>query len=149
MTVLIVTLTKRGVTLCHVLGKWTVGRGVLLGLRSYIIHDVNYGTSEIADYTMAIVLSLHCGRQSSRPWTCVETPLVSQIQSATFDIVGLDLIGPAVALRVKVSVWKVLVYDPFAPSEVDKSLGVDIKELFRLPPEYDGERVLSVDPADL
>ncbi|KAI8311157.1 C-terminal-binding protein [Colletotrichum sp. SAR11_59] len=62
-------------------------------------------------------------------------PNLKLIQNATFGILGLGLIGTAVALRAKAFGWKVLAYDPFAPNGIDKALGIDrtrdINELFR------------------
>lgn len=69
------------------------------------------------------------------PWTFIDTPLVSRIQKVTFGILGLGLIGTAVALRAKAFGWDVLFYDPFAPNGVEKSLNLerttDIHELFK------------------
>ncbi|KAJ0359921.1 hypothetical protein COL154_007973 [Colletotrichum chrysophilum] len=68
-------------------------------------------------------------------WSPIDTPLISRIQNATFGILGLGLIGTAVALCAKAFGWKVLAYDPFAPNGIDKALGIDrtrdINELFR------------------
>ncbi|KAL4874291.1 C-terminal binding protein [Aspergillus karnatakaensis] len=118
-----VALAKRGVTLCNV---------------------PDYGTCEIADHAVALALSLrrgiilHHDKQRGNPpaeWTYIETPLVSRIQGATFGVLGLGLIGTAVALRAKAFGWNVLVYDPFVPNGVDKSFGVertrDLKALFQ------------------
>ncbi|KAI8232825.1 C-terminal-binding protein [Colletotrichum sp. SAR 10_86] len=62
-------------------------------------------------------------------------PNLKLLQNATFGILGLGLIGTAVALRAKAFGWKVLAYDPFAPNGIDKALGIDrtrdINELFR------------------
>lgn len=104
----------------------------------------DYGTDEIADHAIALALSLRRGivhhhdiqrRSPPAEWCPIETPIISRIRGATFGILGLGLIGIAVALRAKAFGWNVLIYDPFAPNGVDKSLGVertrDIKELFR------------------
>ncbi|KAI8244635.1 C-terminal-binding protein [Colletotrichum sp. SAR 10_96] len=68
-------------------------------------------------------------------WSPIDTPLISRLQNAAFGILGLGLIGTAVALRAKAFGWKVLAYDPFAPNGIDKALGIDrtrdINELFR------------------
>ncbi|VUC30172.1 unnamed protein product [Clonostachys rosea] len=118
-----VALDKRGVTLCNV---------------------PDYGTGEIADHAMALALSLrrgvvhHHDIQRGNPpaeWTPIETPLIARIQGATFGVLGLGLIGTAVALRAKAFGWNVLIYDPFAPNGIDKTLGIertrDVKDLFR------------------
>ncbi|KAE9579230.1 hypothetical protein CGMCC3_g4714 [Colletotrichum fructicola] len=118
-----IALDKRGVVLCNI---------------------PDYGTGEIADHAMALALSLrrgvihHHDIQRGNPpaaWSPIDTPLISRIQNATFGILGLGLIGTAVALRAKAFGWKVLAYDPFAPNGIDKALGIDrtrdINELFR------------------
>ena len=104
----------------------------------------DYGTGEIADHAMALVLSLrrgivhHHDTQRAKPpaeWSPILSPAISRISGSTFGVLGLGLIGTAVALRAKAFGCKVLVYDPFAPNGVDKSLGVertrDLKDLFR------------------
>ncbi|KAL4947914.1 hypothetical protein BDW69DRAFT_177479 [Aspergillus filifer] len=93
---------------------------------------------------MAFALSLRRGTilhhdlqrgQPPAPWAPVDTPAISPIQGATFEILGLGLIGTAVALRAKAFGWRVMIYDPFAPNGTDKALGIqrtrDLKELFR------------------
>ncbi|OJJ38300.1 hypothetical protein ASPWEDRAFT_168214 [Aspergillus wentii DTO 134E9] len=116
-------LAKKGVILCNI---------------------PDYGTGEIADHTLALALSLRRGiilyhdtQRSSPPasWTYIESPLISRIQQKTFGIVGLGLIGMAVALRARAFGWNVLIYDPFAVNGVEKALNVhrtrDIQALFR------------------
>lgn len=106
--------------------------------------STDYGTAEIADHALALVLSLRRGvllhNEKQRqphvaPWMYIDTPLVARLQNATFGILGLGRIGTAAALRAKAFGWNVLFYDPYLPNGVDKSLGVertkDIKELFR------------------
>lgn len=105
---------------------------------------LDYGTCEIADHAMALALSLrravilhHDLQRDSppAPWTYIDTPLVSRIQTKTFGILGLGRIGTAVALRAKAFGWNVLVYDPYIVNGIDKALGVervkDIRDLFR------------------
>lgn len=114
---------KRGVTVCNV---------------------PDYGTSEIADHALALILSfrrgilLHHDRQRASPpahWQYVNSPLVARLQQATFGIIGLGRIGTAAALRAKAFGFHVLFYDPYVPNGTDKSLLIersrDIKEVFR------------------
>ncbi|KEF58621.1 uncharacterized protein A1O9_06547 [Exophiala aquamarina CBS 119918] len=116
-----------------------------LAKRSVTVCNVpDYGTCEIADHAMGLVLSFRRGillhNETQRadppaPWMYIDTPLVSRLQGATFGILGLGRIGTAVALRAKAFGWNVLFYDPYLPNGVDKSLGLertrDIRELFR------------------
>ena len=116
-------LAKRNVTVCNV---------------------PDYGTEEVADHAIALMLSLRRGvlihneRQRANPpapWSIINTPLVSRLRQSTFGILGLGRIGTAAALRAKAFGFNVLFYDPYLPNGVDKSIGVertrDIKKLFR------------------
>lgn len=116
-------LAKKGVTVCNV---------------------PDYGTAEIADHAIGLMLSmrrgilLHNERQRATPpdpWMPIETPLVARLQKSTFGVFGLGRIGTAAALRAKAFGFKVLFYDPYLPNGVDKSLDIertkDIRELFR------------------
>ncbi|EME84181.1 uncharacterized protein MYCFIDRAFT_202919 [Pseudocercospora fijiensis CIRAD86] len=118
-----VALAKAGVTVCNV---------------------PDYGTAEIADHSIGLMLSmrrgilLHNERQRATPpdpWMPIETPLVARLQQSTFGVFGLGRIGTAAALRAKAFGFNVLFYDPYLPNGVDKSLGMertkDVKELFR------------------
>lgn len=118
-----VALAKRNVTVCNV---------------------PDYGTAEIADHAIGLMLSMRRGilihneRQRATPpapWMPIETPLVSRLQKATYGVLGLGRIGTAAALRAKAFGFKVLFYDPYLGNGVDKSLDIertkDIKELFR------------------
>ena len=147
-----VALAKRGVTLCNVPGKtnqylsetWKALVSLYSRLKLTRSSTADYGTSEIADHALALALSLRRGvihqhdiQRGNPPaeWTYVPRPFVSRIQGATFGILGLGLIGTAVAQRAKAFGWRVLFYDPFTPNGMDKALGIertkDIKDLFR------------------
>ena len=115
-------LAKRNVTVCNV---------------------PDYGTAEIADHAIGLMLSMRRGilvhneQQRAKPpapWMPIETPLVARLQGHTFGVFGLGRIGTAAALRAKAFGMNVLFYDPYLPNGVDKSLGIertkDIKELF-------------------
>ncbi|CAK1365112.1 C-terminal-binding protein [Cercospora beticola] len=116
-----------------------------LAKKGVIVCNVpDYGTAEIADHAIGLMLSLRRGillhneRQRATPpdpWMPIETPLVARLQKSTFGVFGLGRIGTAAALRAKAFGFKVLFYDPYVPNGVDKSLDIertkDIKELFR------------------
>jgi C-terminal binding protein len=104
----------------------------------------DYGTEEIADHAIALMLSLRRGillhneRQRATPpapWVIIPTPLVARSRDSTFGVFGLGRIGTAAALRAKAFGFKILFYDPYLPNGADKSLGMertkDMKELFR------------------
>lgn len=136
-----VALAKRGVRLCNVPGKDFLPSRCGTGFEP---NKLDYGTNEIADHAIALALSLrrgiihHHDLQRQTPpaaWSPIDTPLISRIQGATFGVLGLGLIGTAAALRAKAFGWDVLMYDPFAPNGIEKTLGIrrvrDIKDLFR------------------
>lgn len=118
---------------------------VALAKRDVIVCNIpDYGTEEIADHAIGLMLSLRRGilihneRQRANPpatWSVIRTPLVARLRDSTFGILGLGRIGTAVALRAKAFGFRVLFYDPYLPNGVDKSVGVertrDIKELFQ------------------
>lgn len=115
-------LAEGGVTLCNV---------------------PDYGTCDIADHALALALALRRGialhhdrqRQPGSTWEPVLSPLISRVSGATFGILGLGAIGMATAMRAKAFGWKVLFYDPFVASGIERSLGIervrDIRDLFR------------------
>ncbi|KAK5131498.1 hypothetical protein LTR08_000892 [Meristemomyces frigidus] len=118
-----VALARKGITVCNV---------------------PDYGTEDVADHAVGLVLSLRRGillhhdmqrANPPAPYCPIDGPLVARSRGATFGILGLGRIGTAVALRARAFGWNVLFYDPYLPNGSDKSLGVertkDIKALFR------------------
>ncbi|KAK4057107.1 hypothetical protein OIO90_002007 [Microbotryomycetes sp. JL221] len=106
-----------------------------LAARNIVVSNVPaYGTNEVADHTLALILSLRRGivmhheRQRASPpasWSSIDTPLVRRLQADTLGLVGLGRIGTAVALRAKAFGFKILFYDPFLPEGIDKALQID------------------------
>jgi C-terminal binding protein len=92
----------------------------------------DYGTTEVADHTIGLVLALRRGlllyheaqRKPEPGWRHVETPMIQRLGSLRFGIVGLGRIGTAVALRAKAFGFTVLAYDPFQPNGVELAVGV-------------------------
>jgi D-3-phosphoglycerate dehydrogenase/C-terminal binding protein len=91
----------------------------------------DYGTEEVADSAIGMLLSLTRGivysntllRDPTREWTHVPTKPLYRLRGRTFGIVGLGRIGTATALRAKALGMKVLFYDPYKQDGYDKSLG--------------------------
>ncbi len=111
----------------------------------------DYGTMEVADHAMSLVLALTRGvilhhdlQRASPPadWRYVDSPLIKRAQEQGFGIVGLGRIGTAVALRAKAFGFKVRFFDPYLPNGVDRALGIQrcrsLEELMR------GSDILSV-----
>ena len=69
----------------------------------------DYGTTEVADHTMALVLALRRGlllyheaqRQKQPGWRHVETAMIQRLGEQRFGIVGMGRIGAAVARRAR------------------------------------------------
>ncbi len=104
------------------------GRGVL------VCNVPDYGTTEVADHAMALVLALRRGillyhdtqrGAAPAPWHPVTTPLVRRLDTQRFGIVGLGRIGTAVALRAKAFGFTVAFYDPYRPNGTERALGID------------------------
>lgn len=92
----------------------------------------DYGTEEVADSALALLLALTRGihransrmRPGNEDWTYgVATPLV-RLRGRVLGIVGLGRIGTAMAVRGKSLGMDVLFYDPYKPDGYDKALGI-------------------------
>jgi C-terminal binding protein len=103
-------------------------RGVL------ICNVPDYGTMEVADHAMALVLALRRGvilhheaqrRDSPAPWAPIEGELIRRTSVQTFGIVGLGRIGTAVALRAKAFGFRVVAFDPYIPNGTELAIGVE------------------------
>jgi D-3-phosphoglycerate dehydrogenase/C-terminal binding protein len=103
----------------------------------------DYGTEEIADTAIALMLSLVRGTHlyNSRlqrkigPWSYTQAAPIQRLRGRTFGCIGLGRIGTATALRAKAFGMKVIFYDPYQVDGLDKALGVTriekLDELFK------------------
>ena len=94
----------------------------------------DYGTMEIADHAMAMVLGLRRGlflyhdaqrRSPPAPWSVINAEVVRRVEVQTFGILGLGRIGTAVALRAKAFGFRVAFFDPFRPNGTELALGIE------------------------
>jgi D-3-phosphoglycerate dehydrogenase/C-terminal binding protein len=94
----------------------------------------DYGTTEVADHAIALMLALTRGTTSypnaitseGLPgWHFTKAPLIRRHKNATFGIVGLGRIGLAAARRAAAFDMKVVFYDPNLLSGVDLSTGYE------------------------
>ena len=90
----------------------------------------DYGTEEVADHSMALVLAL-CRQvfpldaQAKRLGWLIPTPeKMRRLRTLQLGIVGLGRIGTAAALRARAFGFRVVFYDPYLPSGVEKSIGI-------------------------
>jgi D-3-phosphoglycerate dehydrogenase len=90
----------------------------------------DYGTEEVADHTMALLLSLVRGlpeytrRVKLRNWNR-HNSMPFRLRDKVIGIIGLGRIGTATALRSKAFGMKVIFYDPYINDGYDKALGVE------------------------
>ena len=99
----------------------------------YVCNTPDYGTEEVADTTMAMLLSftraiVHydvLARQlSGNSWQENTRKGLKRLSTQSLGIIGCGRIGSAVAIRAKAFGLKVAFYDPFQPSGYEKTLGV-------------------------
>jgi phosphoglycerate dehydrogenase-like enzyme len=102
--------------------------------RNILVCNVpDYGTTEVADHAMALVLALRRGiilyherlrSNPPAPWGALKNAQISRLRTQTFGIVGLGRIGTAVALRARAFGFRVMFYDPYLPNGADLALGI-------------------------
>ena len=93
----------------------------------------DYGTMEVADHAIALMLTLmkgtalHTERLRQDPngnWKPTLNPFGKRLSACTFGVVGLGRIGTAAALRAKAFGMNVVFYDPHVANGVDLAVGV-------------------------
>ena len=103
----------------------------------------DYGTMEVADHAMALMLSLmkgitfHTRELKQDPkgrWRPALNPYGRRLSACTFAVVGIGRIGTAAALRAKAFGMDVAFFDPYVSNGTDLALGVrrvhSLEELF-------------------
>ena len=102
-------------------------RGVL------VCNVPDYGTTEVADHAMALVLALRRGivlhherqrHDPPAPWRGADHPLLRRSGTQGFGIVGMGRIGTAVALRAKAFGFRITIHDPHLPNGAELAVGV-------------------------
>lgn len=92
----------------------------------------DYGTTEVADHAIALMLALRRGivlhhdaqrQPAPAPWSVIETPLIRRLEGQTFGVLGLGRIGIAAAMRARAFGLKVVFHDPYLPNGYDRALG--------------------------
>lgn len=93
----------------------------------------DYGTQEVADHAIALMLSLmkgitfHTRELKKDPrglWRPALNPFGKRLSVSVFGVVGLGRIGTATALRAKALGMQVVVYDPYISNGSELALGV-------------------------
>ncbi|MCX7341884.1 MAG: C-terminal binding protein [Hyphomicrobiales bacterium] len=99
-----------------------------------VCNTPDYGTREVADHAMALLLSLTRGVTAYNnrllvrddAWSTLALPLppVRRLGGQTLGIVGLGRIGTAMALRARAFGLSVIFHDPYLPAGHELGLGL-------------------------
>ena len=119
-------IVRGGVGTSNVDGNATAERGILYA------NVPDYGSEEVADTAMAMMLSLARGvnglnsrlRAEAGLWSYQQVAPLTRLRGSTFGVIGLGRIGTAAALRAKAFGMDVVFYDPYKPDGADKAIGV-------------------------
>ncbi len=99
-----------------------------------VCNTPDYGTSEVADHAIALMLAFARGvvsyhetlRQDPvQHYDVAMAPLVRRIRGRVLGIIGLGRIGMATAVRAKAFGMRVIAYDPYAAAGLEIALGVE------------------------
>jgi D-3-phosphoglycerate dehydrogenase/C-terminal binding protein len=127
--------TLRRLTRCRGIVRAAVGVDTIdlveagrLGIPVCNVPD--YGTEEVADHTLALILALLRKLPAARKhvdaggWEWRALGSVARLRGLRLGIVGLGRIGIAVARRAVPFGFDISFYDPHLPSGIDKALGI-------------------------
>ena len=99
-----------------------------------VCNTPDYGTSEVADHAIALMLALTRGivcfhenlvRDPVGGFDSSRAPLVRRLRGRTFGVVGFGRIGTATALRAKAFGFRVVGYDPYASAGTEIAIGIE------------------------
>ena len=120
-------IVRMGVGYDRIDRGWCAAHGVT------VCNVPDYGTMEVADHAIALVLALRRGlvlhheaqrRPVPAPWAAMEHPLLRRLSVQTFGIIGIGRIGSAAALRAKAFGFDVVFFDPLVSNGTELALGV-------------------------
>jgi phosphoglycerate dehydrogenase-like enzyme len=98
-----------------------------------VANTPDYGTSEVADHAIGLMLALRRGIVSYHQHLVADpragfdytvAPLVRRLRGRTFGVVGLGRIGTATALRARAFGMDVVAYDPYVSRGTEIAVGV-------------------------
>lgn len=141
---------------CRIVVRYGVGvdrvdRAALAARGIALCNTPDYGTTEVADHAVAMILALRRGiaaydaalrtdLRGNWGWEAAEGLRRMGAQRAA--VVGLGRIGTAVALRLKAFGTRVVFHDPHLPQGVDRALGLERAET--LAEALDGADILTI-----
>jgi D-3-phosphoglycerate dehydrogenase len=121
---------------CRILVRFSVGFDnvdVAAFARAGILfaNNPDYGTEEVADSAMALLLALQRripeyesrARRHTATWQANILPPVRRSRTLTVGVIGVGRIGTAVVNRLKPFGYHILGYDPYQPSGHEKAIG--------------------------
>jgi phosphoglycerate dehydrogenase-like enzyme len=94
----------------------------------------DYGTSEVADHAIALMLALargivcfheHLVQDPVGGFDSARAPLVRRLGGSTFGVVGFGRIGAATALRAKAFGFRVMGYDPYVSAGAEIAIRIE------------------------
>lgn len=91
----------------------------------------DYGTDDVADHAMALLLSLSRGivnynEETKRGnWSWENNDYLRRIKGSTLGIIGLGRIGSALVFRAKGFGLNICFYDPYKPYGIEKSFSIE------------------------
>ncbi len=129
--------TIRRLDRCRVIVRGGVGfdnvdRPLCRQLEIPVANVPDYGTEEVADSALAMLLSLTRGihlansvlQTGQGDWSYERAVPLIRLRGSVLGIVGLGRIGTAMAMRGKSLGMDVAFFDPYKPDGYDKSLGI-------------------------
>jgi D-3-phosphoglycerate dehydrogenase/C-terminal binding protein len=105
-----------------------------------VANTPDYGTSEVADHAIGLMLALRRGIVSyhqhlvadpAAGFDYTKAPLVRRLRGRVFGIVGLGRIGIGTAIRAKAFGMNVVAYDPYVSRGSEIAVGVDRVETLK------------------
>jgi phosphoglycerate dehydrogenase-like enzyme len=99
-----------------------------------VCNTPDYGTSEVADHAIALMLALtrgivcyheHLVRDPIGGFDSTLAPLVRRSRGRTFGVVGFGRIGTAAALRAKAFGFNVVGFDPYVSAGTEIAIGIE------------------------
>lgn len=97
-----------------------------------VMNIPDYGTSEVADHAIGLLLSLARGTSVYHEairndpvagWKSNAAPLVRRLRNETFGVIGLGRIGLAAATRARGFGMQIACYDPYLPRGMEIAVG--------------------------